>query len=564
MSTPAFEWDVFLSYNSADKPRVRRLAEALTARGVNVWLDETAVPIGGAIPLAVEDGIERSRTMVLCLSPAFLASEWTRAERSAMQFADPANRNRTLIPVLFKACALPKTLAHLKYLDYRRHSNKVVDDLVAALGVVATSAEPPPHPVEVLLDAAKEVQRSGAYVAMAEITEEALDLAVKNEDGSPESARWLARARLARSQALLLCDRDVEIAWELANAGANPTMFEGYPELLLRALASKAEAALATGRMKLALGAVLAAEQLVEDDDDKRMILQLRGHVALRNESPAEAVALFEEAERSFLALLSRDPEAAAKIRAKVGVGSCLTNKALALRGAGDLVGAEIAFSHAADWYVQGGSPADEAMARRLLARCHFDEQDWEPGFAALDEAERLADQANLRSDRVACLELRARGLASTDQPEPAREVLLEALELLNDEEPDTARRFHQMLATLASQLGDDGSVRRHLDMARILAERDGDQLTIADIAYQTEELAKRASRHNSRAPDEVLGALHARLADTENPGTAAHTMQQLAGAYRSRGDRQRAREWHQRAHEAATANADTHWPRRP
>ncbi len=33
-------FDVFLSHNSKDKPAVRKLAEALKARGLRVWLDE--------------------------------------------------------------------------------------------------------------------------------------------------------------------------------------------------------------------------------------------------------------------------------------------------------------------------------------------------------------------------------------------------------------------------------------------------------------------------------------------------------------------------------------------
>lgn len=130
---PPPRWDVFLAHNSADKARVRRLAKELAARGVRVWFDEDAIPTGGSIPLMVEEGIEASRTMVLCLSPEFLASEWTRAERSAMQYVDPANRERSLIPVRFKRCDLPKNLAHLKYVDYLRHSDKAVDDLMAAL-----------------------------------------------------------------------------------------------------------------------------------------------------------------------------------------------------------------------------------------------------------------------------------------------------------------------------------------------------------------------------------------------------------------------------------------------
>lgn len=35
-----FSYDVFLSHNSKDKPRVRRLAERLKRAGSHVWFDE--------------------------------------------------------------------------------------------------------------------------------------------------------------------------------------------------------------------------------------------------------------------------------------------------------------------------------------------------------------------------------------------------------------------------------------------------------------------------------------------------------------------------------------------
>ena len=41
-----FPYDVFLSHNSKDKPRVRRLAERLKAAGVRVWLDEWVIQAG--------------------------------------------------------------------------------------------------------------------------------------------------------------------------------------------------------------------------------------------------------------------------------------------------------------------------------------------------------------------------------------------------------------------------------------------------------------------------------------------------------------------------------------
>lgn len=35
-----YPYDVFLSHNSKDKPRVRRLAERLEKAGLRVWFDE--------------------------------------------------------------------------------------------------------------------------------------------------------------------------------------------------------------------------------------------------------------------------------------------------------------------------------------------------------------------------------------------------------------------------------------------------------------------------------------------------------------------------------------------
>ena len=42
MSAP-FAYDVFLSHNSKDKPRVRKLAERLRAEGLRVWFDDWVI-----------------------------------------------------------------------------------------------------------------------------------------------------------------------------------------------------------------------------------------------------------------------------------------------------------------------------------------------------------------------------------------------------------------------------------------------------------------------------------------------------------------------------------------
>ncbi len=95
-----FEYDVFLSHNQADKPRVRRLAEWLRAAGLRVWLDEWVLQPGDDVYLAIERGLETAHTLVLCLSPAALGSDWVGLERSTTLFRDPSNFGHHFIPLL--------------------------------------------------------------------------------------------------------------------------------------------------------------------------------------------------------------------------------------------------------------------------------------------------------------------------------------------------------------------------------------------------------------------------------------------------------------------------------
>ena len=117
-----FPYDVFLSHNSKDKPRVWRLAERLKAAGVRVWLDDWVIPAGDIIALKVEAGLEQSRVLLLCISPGALASGWVELEPSTAVHRDPSNAGRRFIPLLLGDCALPDTLRRYKYVDFREES----------------------------------------------------------------------------------------------------------------------------------------------------------------------------------------------------------------------------------------------------------------------------------------------------------------------------------------------------------------------------------------------------------------------------------------------------------
>jgi len=75
-----FEYDVFLSHSSHDKDVVRDVAKRLRADGVRVWFDEWEIKAGDSIPAKIEEGLQRSRVLVLCMSAGAFGSDWAQLE----------------------------------------------------------------------------------------------------------------------------------------------------------------------------------------------------------------------------------------------------------------------------------------------------------------------------------------------------------------------------------------------------------------------------------------------------------------------------------------------------
>ena len=62
-----FKYDVFLSHNTKDKPRVLKLGERLKKEGLRVWFDAWNVRPGDLISLKVDEGLDESRVLLLCM-----------------------------------------------------------------------------------------------------------------------------------------------------------------------------------------------------------------------------------------------------------------------------------------------------------------------------------------------------------------------------------------------------------------------------------------------------------------------------------------------------------------
>ena len=86
-----FPYDVFLSHSAKDKPVVRDVAERLKKDGLRVWFDEWEIRPGDSIERTqsktakIEEGLERSRVLVLCRSANAFGSDWAQWESGTFQ-----------------------------------------------------------------------------------------------------------------------------------------------------------------------------------------------------------------------------------------------------------------------------------------------------------------------------------------------------------------------------------------------------------------------------------------------------------------------------------------------
>jgi hypothetical protein len=115
----AFHYDVFVSYATADKTWVNKsFVPALEAAGLKVCIFPRDQHVGRPKIDDLEQSVITSRHTVLILTPEFLASEWTEFTGSLVQTLDVAARHERVIPLIRKACDLPRRIAYLTPADF--------------------------------------------------------------------------------------------------------------------------------------------------------------------------------------------------------------------------------------------------------------------------------------------------------------------------------------------------------------------------------------------------------------------------------------------------------------
>jgi hypothetical protein len=92
--------DVFVSYKSADRPRVQPLVLALRAEGLSVWWDQD-IPAGAPWESTIEGALREAKAAVVVWSPGSVSSENVKSE------ARWALRHDRLVQVFVAPCEPP-------------------------------------------------------------------------------------------------------------------------------------------------------------------------------------------------------------------------------------------------------------------------------------------------------------------------------------------------------------------------------------------------------------------------------------------------------------------------
>jgi tetratricopeptide (TPR) repeat protein len=132
-----YEYDVFISYSTADKAWVRgKLLTRLQNAGLKVCIDFRDFRPGAPTVTEIERLMEASARTLLILTPAYLASQWTEFETLLLQTFDPMNRELRLLPLLKEPCELPKRLGIYTRLDFAEPDDPIFvwTQLLTALG----------------------------------------------------------------------------------------------------------------------------------------------------------------------------------------------------------------------------------------------------------------------------------------------------------------------------------------------------------------------------------------------------------------------------------------------
>jgi CRP-like cAMP-binding protein len=125
--------EIFISYARSDEAFARRLAQDLIKQNFHVWLDVLHIEAGMGWSRQIGKALDTCPILLLIMTPDSLESENVEDEWNFY-----LDKQKTVIPILYRPCAIPYRLHKLQYIDFTRKAYdvafaRVVSDLLAKL-----------------------------------------------------------------------------------------------------------------------------------------------------------------------------------------------------------------------------------------------------------------------------------------------------------------------------------------------------------------------------------------------------------------------------------------------
>ena len=138
---PGAHGRVFFSYARSDAAFVLKIASALRADGVELWVDQLDIPKGARWDESVEGALKGCSCLVVVLSPASVNSFNVLDE-----VYYTLGEEKRVVPILLQACEIPFRLKRIQYIDFTAGYQEGYEELLATLTQRPAQHRPPPPP----------------------------------------------------------------------------------------------------------------------------------------------------------------------------------------------------------------------------------------------------------------------------------------------------------------------------------------------------------------------------------------------------------------------------------
>jgi hypothetical protein len=145
------DWDVFVSYNKADRGWAGWIAWQLEDVGWRVLIQAWDFVPGSNWADVMQEGVRRAKRTLAVMSPAYLDSVYGTAEWEAAWAADPLGQHRKLLTVRVEDCDRPGFLGQVVGIDLfdtteDEARRRLLDGVRAAVAGRAKPTTPPAFP----------------------------------------------------------------------------------------------------------------------------------------------------------------------------------------------------------------------------------------------------------------------------------------------------------------------------------------------------------------------------------------------------------------------------------